>query len=70
MLDHPSSPGLLTLGGLARRLKRTTNWVEYAVSEYDIQPAMRAGDLRLRSEQDLPRIKSAPARIAANGGGR
>lgn len=57
---------LLTLGQLADRLEVSTHAIKYAIDAYRIPPARRVGILRCWKEDDLPRIKSALARVAAN----
>ena len=61
---------LLTLGQLARRFDVSTHQLKYAVDQYRIEPVMRAGIIRLWSEDAIPLIKSALDRIAANRSGR
>jgi hypothetical protein len=60
---------LLTLGQLADRLNTSTHRIKYAVDQYRITPAMRIGITRVWSEDSIPLIKSALARIASNRGG-
>lgn len=60
----------LTLGEVARRLGENDNRVKYAIGAYRIEPTARVGILRCWTEDDLPRIKSALARVAARRGGR
>lgn len=69
MSDTPSVADCLTVGQIAERLGVTSNRVSYAVAQYRIKPAGRVGILRVWSADDLPRIKSALARIAENRGG-
>ena len=61
---------LLTLGELARRLGESESRVKYAIGVYQIEPTTRVGILRCWRASDLPRIKSAIARVAARRGGR
>jgi hypothetical protein len=65
-----SDKTLLTLGQLAKRLSVSTHRLKYALDQYDIAPIARVGILRVWSEDDIPRIKSALARIAENRGNR
>jgi DNA-binding transcriptional MerR regulator len=58
----------LTLGQIAERLNVSTHQVKYAVDQYRILPHSRVGIIRVWSEDDLPKIKSALARIAGNRG--
>ena len=56
----------LTLGQLAERLDVTTHRLKYALDQYRVRPRMRVGITRVWTQEDLPRIKSALARVAAN----
>ena len=62
----PIEKRLLTLGQLAERLDVSTHRLKYAIDTYHIKPVMRVGIIRVWSEDDVPRIKSALARIASN----
>lgn len=64
-----TSPRMLTLGQLAQRLDVSTHRLKYAVDQYRITPTTRVGILRVWSEDAIPLIQSALARIAANRGG-
>lgn len=64
--QNPSS--LLTLGQLSTRLGISTHRLKYAIDQYRIEPASRVGIIRVWSEDSIPLIKSALARIAANRG--
>lgn len=61
---------LLTLGQLAQRLGVSIHRVKYAIESYRIEPVTRIGIIRVWSEDDLPRIKSAISRVASNRGVR
>ena len=61
---------LLTLGQLAERVGASTHRVKYALDQYRIKPAGRIGILRVWTEDSIPLVKSALARIAANRDGR
>lgn len=62
---------LLTLGQIAQQLGVSIHRAKYAIESYRIEPVTRIGIMRVWSEDDLPRIKSAIARVASNrGGGR
>ena len=61
---------LLTLGQLAEAVSASTHKVKYAVDQYRIKPTMRIGILRVWSEDSIPQIENALARIASNRGGR
>ncbi len=65
-----TSSRYLTIGDIADRLKVSRRRLDYALVTYHIAPAFRAGITRLWSEDDLPRIQSALARIASNRGGQ
>jgi hypothetical protein len=60
---------LLTLGQLAERLDVSTHRLKYAIDQYRIAPATRVGIIRVWSEDAIPLIRSALARIASNRGG-
>ena len=60
-----ASPNLLTIRDVARACGVRVHQAKYAVAEYGIEPRQRAGIIRLWSEQDLPHIRSALARISA-----
>jgi predicted transcriptional regulator len=64
-----SETDLLTVGAIARETGQPLHRVRYALETYRIEPVQRAGILRLFSRDDLPRIKSALARIAERRGG-
>lgn len=57
---------LLTLGQLAERVGVSTHQVKYAIDQYRIEPRMRVGITRVWSEDSIPLVKSALARIASN----
>jgi hypothetical protein len=59
---------LLTVGDIARETRQPLHKVRYALDSYRIEPVQRAGIIRLYSTDDLPRITSALARIAARKG--
>ncbi len=65
----PAMPRLLTLGQLARRLGVSTHRLKYAIDQYQVEPRMRVGITRVWSEDDIPRMRSALARVASNRGG-
>lgn len=65
----PDDRRLLTLGQLSERLDVASHRIKYAIDQYRIEPTMRVGIIRVWSENDIPRIKSALSRIAANKGG-
>ena len=63
-------PTLLTLREITRLCPGfRLHQVKYAVDEYGIAPHSRVGIIRLWTEDDLPRIKSALHRIAQRRGG-
>ena len=61
---------LLTLGQIAERLDVPAHRVKYAIDVYRVKPRLRVGITRVWAEEDLPRIRSAVNRVAANRGGR
>lgn len=64
---------LLTLGDLEQddRLDGySRRQIDYAIQEHRIKPAGRVGIIRVWSEDAIPLIKSALARIAQNRGRR
>ena len=65
----PTTKGLFTLGQLAERLDVSTHRLKYAVDQYRIVPVGRVGIIRVWSEDQIPSIRSALARIASNRGG-
>lgn len=70
MSEHVSADRrLLTLGQLAQQLGVSIHRVKYAIESYRIEPVTRIGIMRVWSEDDLPRIKSAISRVASNRGG-
>ncbi len=54
-------PVLLTVGEIAKRLDVSLHRVEYILRSRRIQPAGRAGNARVFSEEDLTAIKVALA---------
>jgi DNA-binding transcriptional MerR regulator len=62
----------LTIKDIARRCEVSVSRARYAIDTNGIEPRARVGIIRLWTEDDLPRIKSALRRIAerrgANGG--
>lgn len=70
MADTGITPQLFTLGQLAQRLGVPTHRLKYAIDQYHIDAAMRVGITRVWTVSDIPRIKSALARVAMNRGGR
>ncbi len=48
------------------RLDITTHRLKYALDQYRVRPRMRVGITRVWTQEDLPRIKSALSRVAAN----
>ena len=69
-MTETGTPTLLTLGQLAGRLDVSTHRLAYAIAQYPVKPRMRIGITRVWSEEDIPRIESSLARVAANRGGR
>ena len=65
-----SNAELFTLGQLAEKLDVSTHQLKYAIEQYRIKPKMRVGIIRVWSEDSIPLIESALARIQANRGGR
>lgn len=63
------TPNLLTLAEVARLVGVSQSRVKYAICEYRIEPRQRAGIIRLWHVDDLPKIKSALARIQSRRGG-
>lgn len=70
MSHTETDPRYLTLGEVARRLDESESRVKYAISAYRIEPAARVGILRCWTPEDLPRIRSAVARVASRRGGQ
>ena len=66
----PAAPTLMTLGQLAERLDVPTYKLTYAIQQGRIKPHCRVGITRVWVEEDLPRIRSALARVAANRKGK
>ena len=60
----PEPADLLTVGDLARETGAKKHQVCYAIAEYRIDPAQRAGIIRLFHRNQLPMIRSALRRIA------
>jgi hypothetical protein len=58
----------LTIGQIARQVKRPIHAVDYAIRAYGIQERRRVGILRLWSPDDVPAIESALRRIAERRG--
>ena len=67
---------LFTLGQLAEEVRKSggphvsTHQLKYAIDQYGIDPITRVGILRVWTEDEIPRIKRALARIAQNRRGR
>ena len=53
-----------TISDLSKLLGVRRHRLDYAVTEYGIEPAERAGIVRLWSSEQLPQIKSALDRIS------
>ena len=70
MTDNGLKPDqeLMTIGELAEHLDISTHRLKYAIERYKIKPARRFGIIRVWSEAEIPRIKSAIARIAQSRG--
>lgn len=66
MRDSTRREGLLTLGQLAERLGVPVHRLKYAIEQHGIHPAMRVGILRVWSEDEVPRMRGALARVAKN----
>jgi len=67
MLESPDPHhSLLTLGQLANRLGVSTHRLKYAIDQYRIAPVSRVGIIRVWSDDSIPLIRSALARIASN----
>lgn len=60
------TPRLLTIGEIADRLDVSMHRLKYAIDQYKIAPDRRVGIIRVWSEQKLPLIESALAKIAEN----
>lgn len=60
------SPRLLTIGEIAERLGVSMHRLKYAIDQYKIPPDRRVGIIRVWSEEKLPLIASALAKIAEN----
>jgi len=59
----------ITIGDIVRECNTTSSRAKYAIETYRIEPRGRVGIIRIWSrEEDLPRIKSALARIAGGRG--
>jgi DNA-binding transcriptional MerR regulator len=59
-------PRLLTIGEIAERLGVSMHRLKYAIDQYKIVPDRRVGIIRVWSENKLPLIESALAKIAEN----
>ncbi|HOA73883.1 MAG TPA: hypothetical protein PL151_04215 [Phycisphaerae bacterium] len=59
-----SIPRLLTIGEIAECLDVSMHRLKYAIDQYKIAPDRRVGIIRVWSEQKLPLIESALAKIA------
>ena len=57
---------LLTLGDLVHITGQAEHRVKYAINAYGIEPTQRAGVLRLWTQDDVPLVRAALDRIAAN----
>lgn len=57
---------LFTLGQLAERLGVPVHRLKYAIDQHCIHPVMRVGILRVWSEDEIPLMRRALARIAEN----
>lgn len=66
MRDSTQREGLFTLGQLAERLGVPVHRLKYAIDQHRILPAMRVGILRVWSENEIPRMRRALARVAEN----
>ena len=65
-----TEPTLFTLGQLAERLDVPIHRLKYAIDIHGIKPRFRIGITRVWADEDVPRIKSALARVAANRKGK
>lgn len=61
-----NEPRFLTLGQLAIYFKISPHRIKYAIDQYRIAPTARVGIIRVWSEDSIPLICSALARIASN----
>lgn len=59
-------PRLLTIGEIAERLDVSMHRLKYAIDQYKIVPDRRVGIIRVWSEDKLPLIERALAKIAEN----
>lgn len=62
-------PHLPTVGEISRRTGAPVHRIEYVIRSRDIQPAGRAGNLRVFTEADVQHIASELQRIDADRGG-
>jgi hypothetical protein len=62
-------PTLLTLGDIAKRIGEPIHRVRYAIESRKIEPAGRAGQLRMFLESDVELIQSVLRRIDDAKGG-
>ncbi len=60
---------LLTIGDLANLLGVSIHRLKYAIEQYKIEPTRRVGIIRVWSEDKVPLIENALARIAAKKSG-
>lgn len=58
----------LTIKELAQRLAEPTHRIRYAVESRNIQPAAKAGAVRLFSERQVPVIRAALDSLASKNG--
>lgn len=63
MSDHNNSPQFLTIRDVAKAVGVTQRRAGYAIDAYAIEPATRAGIVRLWTPDQLDTIRSAVKRI-------
>lgn len=59
-------PRLLTIGEIADELGVSMHRLKYAINQYKIAPDRRVGIIRVWSEDKVPLIETALAKIAEN----
>ena len=65
MLETPEAKALLTIGDVANAERVPKHKVAYAVEVYEIEPAQRAGIIRLFDDAGVAAIRAALRRIAS-----
>lgn len=69
MTTAPTAGQLVTTGDIARQTGASVAQINYAINAYRIEPAQRAGIIRLYDEHGVAAIRSALRRVANNKGG-